>query len=104
MHFHNVDKYETLDKTVVEVMPSSNQSKLDAKSSKCGIAASSLKKNYQFGRDRTTIITNCCSGEPGIKKQRSSDVRIPDGKRLKQSKSLTNHFNPSFILPRMYML
>ena len=45
-HIRNIPKYESLDKTVVEVAPSLNQSKLDAKSSKSGISASSLKGNH----------------------------------------------------------
>ena len=90
MHIRNIAKYESLNKTVVEVTPSLNQRKLDAKPSKRGIVASSLKENCQFGKDRTTITSKGRTGKPGIKRQRSSDVRVPDGKRLKQSKSLTS--------------
>ena len=70
----------------MEVTPSLNQRKLDAKPSKRATVASSLKENCQFGKDWTTITSKGRTGKPGIKRQRSSDVRV----RLKQSKSLTS--------------
>ncbi len=50
----NIEKYENMNKILVEVMPSLNQNKPDSKSSKCGIAAcSSRRKKYQY---KTNIL------------------------------------------------
>lgn len=55
----------------MEIIPASNSKKFDAKSSKYGNAASSSRRNDdQYDND--------------------SNVRVPDGRRLKQSKSLTS--------------
>lgn len=35
-----------------------------------------------------TKSTKCGTGKPGIKRQRSNDIQVPDGKRLKQYNSL----------------
>lgn len=44
----------------------------------------------RLSRGRTTTTSNSCIGKPSIKWQRSSDVRFPNHKHLKQSKSLTS--------------
>lgn len=54
------------------------------------VTSSSRWNDYQHGSDRTITTTNTCTGKPSIKRQGSCDVWVPDGKYLKQSKSLTS--------------
>lgn len=67
-YLRNIERYENLNKNVVEVMLSSKQSKIHIKSS--------LRKKYKCEIDKTIITPKSCVGLPSIMLQRSSDVRL----------------------------